>query len=1043
MRIFQVNEGADITLQSLTLSDGSAGQGGGIYNQGTLIVSNSTVSSNHAGADGGGIYNDFGLLAVSESTITANDATNGGGIYNSLGTLTIWASTFSNNIAISYGAGIYNWGSMSITDSILSGNNAYYSGGGILNTGFGTLSIIMSTLSSNNAEEGGGISNWGLLGINYSTLSENTAEHFGGIQNGGTLTITNSILPGNNAIQGGAIGNDGTMSVTDCTLVGNNADDAGGGIINSGTMTITNSTLSENTTGINGGGINSWGKLTIINSTLSGNSAGGNGGGILADPGPFGNLKFINVTIEGNIATSGGGIYNNGPTNFKHTIIAYNTSENCGGSVSITSDGYNLDSGNSCEFSNTGDLINTNPLLGPLQNNGGHTFTYALLPGSPAIDAGDDAQCPPTDQRYVPRPLDGDGDGEAVCDIGSYEFEPEQLIVTTLEDELNSDGDCSLREAIQAANTNGEVDACGSGDPVITDTITFDVEGTISIISQLSITDGGPLVIDGAGAIAIDGGNSVRIFYTDTGADLTLRSLHLVDGYADAGGGIANNGTVVIIGSTLSGNTSTWGGGIANMGILTVTNSTFSGNNGDGILNNAGVLNISNSTFSDNHGSGIYNFVGEAVLSESTFSGNITSLGGGIYNNSTLYLTKSTIAGNNASQGGGIYNYGGSLIISNSTLSNNNADSIGGGIRNMATVTIYNSTLLGNNAIEDGGGVHNSWTLTAINTIIANNPTGGDCSSAIIDGGHNISSDDTCGFDPANGSMPNTDPLLSPLQDNGGPTWTHALLPQSPAIDSGDDAQCPATDQRGVPRPLDGDGDGWAVCDIGSYELEGQYVSPGMVNISGPSEALVGSLVNFTATVEPISTTLPLTYTWQVDSLLPITHTSGLTDTFGWACEVPGTYAITVTVSNIGGSVSDTHLITITDQPIEGLTAINDSPTLLGEATTFTATISSGTNVIFTWDFGDDSNGSGETITHTYIVHGVYTTTVTATNSVGSLTETTLVSITTPIYPIYLPLVIKSNNGILTPTQPSSLLGGGEWMGLVIVGIVGMRKSKG
>jgi len=118
--------------------------------------------------------------------------------------------------------------------------------------------------------------------------------------------------------------------------------------------------------------------------------------------------------------------------------------------------------------------------------------------------------------------------------------------------------------------------------------------------------------------------------------------------------------------------------------------------------------------------------------------------------------------------------------------------------------------------------------MTMTNSIVANSLLGGDCGGdyLITDGGANISSDDTCGFSPANGSMPNTDPLLGPLQDNGGLTWTHALLWGSPAIDAGDNAQCPPTDQRGITRPFDGNWDGLAVCDIGSFEVNELLYSP-------------------------------------------------------------------------------------------------------------------------------------------------------------------------------------------------------------------------
>ena len=164
----------------------------------------------------------------------------------------------------------------------------------------------------------------------------------------------------------------------------------------------------------------------------------------------------------------------------------------------------------------------------------------------------------------------------------------------------------------------------------------------------------------------------------------------------------------------------------------------------------------------------------------------------------------------------------------------------------------------------------------------------------IVDGGHNLDSDNTCGFDPANGSLPSTDPLLGPLQDNGGPTLTHALLPGSPAIDAGEDAQCPATDQRGVYRPQDGDENGWATCDIGAFEVEGPWAPPSSAMLTGPTSGFLGVPYPFTATVESISTTLPLVYLWQADGQEPITHTGGLTDTTTFAWSVPGIYTITV-----------------------------------------------------------------------------------------------------------------------------------------------------
>jgi len=182
-------------------------------------------------------------------------------------------------------------------------------------------------------------------------------------------------------------------------------------------------------------------------------------------------------------------------------------------------------------------------------------------------------------------------------------------------------------------------------------------------------------------------------------------------------------------------------------------------------------------------------------------------------------------------------------------------------------------------------------------------------------------------------------------------------------------------------------------------------IAPLSVEIDGPPAGLVGESYSFTATVQPVSATLPITYSWQVSGQEAIIHTGGLSDTLAYTWDIPGTQLITVTATNLSGSVVATHTLTISDVPISGLAASNDSPTLLGESTTFTATVEAGTNVSYAWDFGDDFSASGAVVTHTYAAAGVYTATATASNSVGSEQASTLVQVVIPETKVYLPVI--------------------------------------
>ena len=295
----------------------------------------------------------------------------------------------------------------------------------------------------------------------------------GGFHNVGMLTVTNSTVSGNSAgTDGGGILNDGNLVLTSVSIAGNRASGVGGGLTNVGTTTLTDSTISGNEAGADAGGLNNRGNLVVTNSTITGN---------VAETG------------------SGGGIRNiSGTTDLENSMVAGNTAltgPDCSGSP--TSLGYNLignDSG--CGFTaDTGDLVNVDPKLGPLQDNGGPTLTHALLPGSPAIDAGDNESCPETDQRGFHRPVDGDRDGTARCDIGAYEFGASipgdangdgavdvadlrvvaDAMGTANGADLNGDGLVDVKDLVVPARNLGKLVSPGTGPAPVADGQIFDV----------------------------------------------------------------------------------------------------------------------------------------------------------------------------------------------------------------------------------------------------------------------------------------------------------------------------------------------------------------------------------------------------------------------------------------------------------------------------------------------------------------------------------------------------------------------------------------
>ena len=396
----------------------------------------------------------------------------------------------------------------------------------------------------------------------------------------------------------------------------------------------------------------------------------------------------------------------------------------------------------------------------------------------------------------------------------------------------NDSGSGTLRQAV-SDNKN-----LGGGNTIVFSNV---VTGTITLTTgELLISNNVTILGPGANVLAVNGNAASRVFNI-TNSTVTITGLTITNGFADSsGGGISSySSTLTLSNCTITGNMVNSGaGGILNQNsALTVNNCTISGNSttsgGGGIENdgfNGGGANV--------------------TVIASTLSGNSASTGGGIANGgynfgfATVTIIASTLSSNSAANGGGIFNSAVSsssatLTVSNCTLSGNSASADGGGIYNSgfnffgtANVTIIASTLSGNSA-PTGGGIFSSSgtsagaTLEIGDTILKAGASGANIfnsgtSAIVTSDGYNLSSDNGGGFLTAAGDQINTDPMLRPLRDNGGPTPTMALLPGSPAIDTGKSFGL-TTDQRGAPRPFDFPGianaSGGDGSDIGALEL--------------------------------------------------------------------------------------------------------------------------------------------------------------------------------------------------------------------------------
>ncbi len=520
-RVFHVH-GVRLDLQGITISGGNVGDTSRIN-------------------DGGGLLSEQGQVTLTDSIVDGNLAQGSGGGLATIGgftTMTLERTLVSNNRAAQAGGGILSINdTLNIVDSAVRDNRSQLDGGGIYLAGDvpGTLNMSGSTVADNQSTggDGGGISSdFETLIVSDSLIARNTA-----------------------ALAGGGIhSQSGSLNLLRVTIAENGADTEGGGVhVEGGDGLITASTISGNTNDASGAGIATLGAaLEIVNSTISENvSLQFEGGGIYQ--GPAASLELLNVTVTANEAEKGAGIAiadTAGMTRLDNSLIAGNINDDTRypgdvwGAVDYTSR-FNL-IGNGADLTGIVDGLDGNqigttalpidPQLGPLSNNGGATWTHALLIGSPAIDAADTAIAPVEDQRGVPRPIG------LAADTGAFEADI-PIITSTKTDLLAVDvdgtGQVNPGDTIEYHVTVTNVGAKDALDTLFTDTLdsnTTLVPGSITVTPlALDDTYAGvadmELIVDGtSGLLANDFDIDGAAPGTNTELSVVLSSVSRVDG---------------------------------------------------------------------------------------------------------------------------------------------------------------------------------------------------------------------------------------------------------------------------------------------------------------------------------------------------------------------------------------------------------------------------------------------------------------------------------------------------------------------------------
>ncbi|MFZ0667137.1 MAG: Ig-like domain repeat protein [Acidimicrobiales bacterium] len=832
-----------------------------------------------------------------------------------------------------------------------------------------------------------------------------------GIENiGATVNVINCTLSGDDASgtgtnSGGSAVNNitGTVNITDSLVTDNTVEsgsDAGqGAIANSGTATITNSTISNNTGQGGGISVTAGSTLTVVGSTISGNlndpTYNTGGYGVSGPGGGEASITITDSTIANNQSTAisgaGGAILTSdtivgngnglsGDASIGASILADNGDPSTCPDWNFTSVGYNLtDEDSSCFDSQSTDIVDTDPDVGALSDNGGPTFTMLPASDSPTVaqiptgtTLNGVSVCPGTDQRGVSRPQPSDG---SACTIGSVEVAPLASPTITSGSVATFDVGGPAGSFTVDSYANPTASLTESGPFPVGVTFTDNGDGTATIAGTPATQGTYPITITAANSqgsttqsFTLYAAKNAATYYvaqggTDAGtcsfssnpcATLAYALTQIGPGDTiDVSGSIQQNVTITIP-ATIAGGSSvqaTVDGSGASQAVFVIT---------PGLQVNLDNLVIENGSYQ--FGAGIYNAGSTLAVANSTITDNSAGFaGGGVLNQGTMTLDGDTISDNTGALGAGGINNGGTLIVENSTIADNSTPAQGGGgLVNSGVATVTNSTIADNSAGSEGGGVLNAGggTMTIGATIIADN-SGGNCGgTAPTSEGYNLTDDTTsaaCGMQPVfRADLVDVEPDLGPLGNNGGPTATEAPASDSPAVGdipataTGNPdgvALCPSTDQRGVARP----GAAGGKCTIGAVELA---PSQGKLTASPKKGLVYGQSVTLTDTLSsgvsapalPVPTGA-VTFSRGDKNIVgcisvPVSATGNATCTT--SSLKAGTNRISATYSATNGYLGQTATLSYQELPASTTVEVTSShnPAVVNQKVTYTASVS-------------------------------------------------------------------------------------------------------